>query len=195
MRKVKVAFAGDASVGKTCIIERIRMDSFSEEIESTVGAANCTVDIDTGDEGVFQFNIWDTAGQERYRALTPMYFQNAALIFLVFDLTKTETLEKISEFIDLFDGRAPDYAKVVLVGNKADLIDERAVSEKAGEDCAREIGAEFYFEVSAKTGMGVKDLFTRAALIQGLHVEKTVSDQLNIADGSSGGSKGSGGCC
>ena len=45
-----------------------------------------------------------------------------------------------------------------MVGNKYDLENERKVSTEEGEKKAEEIGAIFY-EVSAKIGYGIDDLF------------------------------------
>ena len=181
MRRVKAVFAGDAGVGKTSIISRIVDNTFVEGEEATVGAANCRVEIDTGENKV-DFNIWDTAGQERYRSLAPMYFSGAALAFLVFDLTSEESLKQVGSFVKLLQARAPEYVKFILVGNKSDLTNERVVSEQEGERCALEIEADFYIEVSAKTGMGVTDLFTRAAMIPNLHFEDELSEEIAVEE-------------
>ena len=41
----------------------------------------------------------------------------------------------------------------MLVGNKADLVEERKIQREHAEDYAREIGAD-YHEVSAKSNQG-----------------------------------------
>ncbi|MHA1475763.1 MAG: hypothetical protein ACTSQ5_11320, partial [Promethearchaeota archaeon] len=48
---------------------------------------------------------------------------------------------------------------LVLVGNKADLNDERVVSRREGQALALEIGADFYYETSAKTATNIEKLF------------------------------------
>lgn len=42
----------------------------------------------------------------------------------------------------------------VLVGNKADLSDDRQVSEQQGAELAKSLGVQF-FETSAKTGQNL----------------------------------------
>jgi len=42
-----------------------------------------------------KFNIWDTAGQEKYRALTQMYFRDANVALIIFDVTNKNTLEAV----------------------------------------------------------------------------------------------------
>lgn len=169
--RLKAVFVGEASVGKTCIVNRIAHDDFNENAEATVGAANVTVQINTGEQNV-EFNIWDTAGQERYRSLAPMYFSGAALAFLVFDVTSEKSFRALDTFYELLVQKSPEYVKFVVIGNKADLANEREVQAKQGDDYAMSIGAEFYIETSAKTGLGVKELFERAAMIPDLHFEK-----------------------
>lgn len=192
---VKLSLIGDMSVGKTCIIERILDNTFNAEKMPTVGANACSVDIDTVNEGVFRFNIWDTAGQAQYRNFTTIIYRDAALIFLVFDLTKLESFEAIYELMDMVNSNAVNDPKIVLIGNKADLINERKVSKEDAEECANEIGAEFYIEVSAKTGEGIKDLFTRAALIPGLQVQKDEQNRIRLEKNSSNGSNSNHFCC
>ena len=41
-----------------------------------------------------QIEVYDTAGQERYRTLTTKYFRDAVGVFIVFDVTNTDTFHK-----------------------------------------------------------------------------------------------------
>merc|ERR1712146_835352 len=70
---------------------------------------------------------------------------------------------------------------IILAGNMADLVDSRQVSTKEGEEMAKEMGATF-IEVSAKTGLGVQQLFEEiahrcAGLYVGPQVLVTVSKE------------------
>ena len=79
MRKgFKLVLLGDASVGKSSILVRFLHNKFSEEIETTVGAAFNTKTIESRGRQV-KFEIWDTAGQERFRSLAPMYYRPEGL--------------------------------------------------------------------------------------------------------------------
>lgn len=53
---------------------------------------------------------------------------------------------------------APKDVPFMLVGNKNDLEDERAVTEKEGDDFAKELGYPFK-EVSALTKDNIDDMF------------------------------------
>lgn len=39
--------------------------------------------------------VWDTAGQEKFQTLPAMYFKNVQGIILVYDITDTESFQKI----------------------------------------------------------------------------------------------------
>jgi small GTP-binding protein len=185
MPKVKTVFAGDAGVGKTCIIERAAHDSFRSSSYATVGATSATVSVRTeikGKDTTVIFNIWDTAGQEKYRSLAPMYFSGAHLAILVFDITQKQTFTVLHEFYDLMQQRAPPDCTYILVGNKSDLADQRQVTQDEAEEYRLQIGADFYFETSALKGSGVKEMFQKVAVAPGLTFETEEPDFIGIAD-------------
>lgn len=113
-------------------------------------------------EVTVKFEIWDTAGQERFRSLTPMYFRGAVAGLVVYDISSADTLRKARTWIqDLRKTR--DSLAIVLVGNKADLPDDkRQISTEEGEALAEEENIGF-FETSAKTGLNVKEVFDYVA--------------------------------
>ena len=57
----------------------------------------------------------------------------------------------------------------VLIGNKADLKDRRAVEKEQGEALAKEFGMAF-FETSARSGENVQEAF--------FHITKAIKDRL-----------------
>lgn len=72
--------------------------------------------------------IWDTAGQERYRAITNAYYRNAVGALLVYDITKYSTFQNIERWFAELREHAECNISVLLVGNKSDLRQSRAVS-------------------------------------------------------------------
>jgi small GTP-binding protein len=185
MPKVKAVFAGEAGVGKTCIIERAAHGCFKSNSFATVGATNASVNVACqldGQDATVTFNIWDTAGQEKYRSLTPMYFSGAHLAILVFDLTQKDSLQSLHEFHDLLQQRASADCLYVLVGNKSDLADKRQVGADQAEHFRLQIGADYYFETSALSGDGVREMFERLARAPGLVFEPEEPDYLGIVE-------------
>jgi small GTP-binding protein len=158
---MKVVVVGDTQVGKTCLVARLVTDQFHATGLPTIGAAFQNHIITTS-KGAVTLQIWDTAGQEKYRALTPMYYRNARAALVVFDVTNHQSFQALEEWITDLDSN-PDSVTLFLVGNKCDLEDDRVVTTNMAKDWADQHEAVTYVETSAKTGMGVIDLFTRVA--------------------------------
>ena len=42
--------------------------------------------------------IWDTAGQEKFRALTKIFYKDANVAILVYDITRKESFKEVKEY-------------------------------------------------------------------------------------------------
>ena len=108
-----------------------------------------------------KLTIWDTAGQERFRTLTSSYYRGAQGIALVYDVSRRDTFEALSQWLKEVDIYTPGGGSSVvklLVGNKIDKTD-RAVSLAEADAWAREKGMIF-LECSARTSVSIKQVFT-----------------------------------
>ena len=96
----KVVLLGESGVGKTCIISRYTNNTFEENIMSTTGASYCGKAMTFDEYGgkTIKFEIWDTAGQEKYRALTKIFYQDAAVAILVYDITRRKSFDEIKNY-------------------------------------------------------------------------------------------------
>lgn len=156
----KLLLVGEANVGKSSILLRFTDDSFTENQTSTIGVDFKVKMINTNTGKRIKVTIWDTAGQERFRTLTSSYYRGAHGIILVYDVTRRETFDALSQLLDEINIYTPGGgASVVklLVGNKVDLED-RVVSRKEGEAWAKHRGMLF-IESSAKTKVGIQQVF------------------------------------
>ena len=159
----KVVLLGEAGVGKTSIIARYVSNSFSDVIMSTTGAsfANKKVEIDSDHK--IKFQIWDTAGQERFRSLAKIFYQNASVAVLVYDITRRESFERLKEFwIKEIKENAPSDIILAIAGNKNDKYEFELVSLKEGKELAESINAIFK-STSAMESHGIEDLFKAIA--------------------------------
>jgi small GTP-binding protein len=159
---MKVVIVGDSTVGKTCLLSRLTTGQFNPTNLPTIGAAFQN-QIMTTSKGSVTLQLWDTAGQERYRALTPMYYRNAQVIVMVFDLTSSHSFNSLDDWKKDLEGKADRDVQLFLVGTKSDLVSERVVEPKSSRNFANRIGAVDYIETSSKTGAGVTSLFTKVA--------------------------------
>ena len=96
----KVVLLGESGVGKTCIIDRFINDNFDDN-QKTTGISTFIAKTMTFDE--FQgksvkFEIWDTAGQEKYRSLNKIFYKDAGVAILVYDITNSQSFEEIRQY-------------------------------------------------------------------------------------------------
>ncbi|KRX00131.1 P-loop containing nucleoside triphosphate hydrolase [Pseudocohnilembus persalinus] len=160
--KHKIIFLGDQYVGKTCIIERFMYDVFSEKSQATVGVDFLAKTLHIEDKNI-RLQIWDTAGQERFRSLIPSYLRDATCAFIVFDITKPTTFNNVEQWIKEYREIRGQDAICVLVANKVDLAMSREVTQEQGQKKAEENKMR-YFEISAKTGENIQNMFQTMAI-------------------------------
>jgi len=157
----KVVILGPSGVGKTSVVLQLQEKEFKRIVTPTVGSGVVTRDISTS-KGIIPLRIWDTAGEERYRSFTGLYSQGASGCIVMFDISDLESFQTIEEWIKLFQENCQDGACIFLAGNKTDLIEKRQVSFEMASLCASKLGLKYY-EVSAKTGENVDNLFSDLA--------------------------------
>ena len=155
--KYKMTFLGDQSVGKTSIMNRFLNDTFVEEYQATIGLdfQSKTVDIN---ETNINFLLYDIAGKEKFRNLIPIYTRDTNIYVFIYEITNKESFVHIENLLEEITIVNKLDCILVLIGNKKDLENNRAVTLKEGEDFAKEKGFIFS-EVSSKTGEGINDLF------------------------------------
>jgi small GTP-binding protein len=152
---LKIVVVGDSGVGKTCLLIRFVRDIFDEESQPTLGVEFLTKIVQTEKHRI-QLQLWDTAGQELFRSVTRGYYRGSAGALLLFDLTNRDSFESIARWLqDIRDVARADVV-TVLIGNKADLADQRQVTSEEAAAFAKENGMAF-FETSAKTGLNVAE--------------------------------------
>jgi len=158
---LKLVLIGDSGVGKTSLLLRFADDHFTESFVSTLGVDFRDRLVNTGDKFV-KLQIWDTAGQDRFKTITNAFYRSAQGVILVFDVTSMETYEHVEEWLSDGARNAPEGVPKMLVGNKADLADERKVEVEMAESMAERLGMP-YVETSAKNSTNVDAAFITMA--------------------------------
>ncbi len=153
---IRIALLGDSRVGKTNMIVRFVDNTFSYNIPSTMGYDCKSKIISIGKKKV-KVQIWDTVGQERYLSINKSFLQKLDGVILVYDITNLESFQNMKGWIDLVRDYK-DKIPIIIVGNKTDKKDDKIVSEKEGENLAKENNVEF-FETSALTGDNIENDF------------------------------------
>ncbi|EGD78334.1 Rab7 GTPase [Salpingoeca rosetta] len=169
---LKVIILGDSGVGKTSLMNQYVNRKFSNQYKATIGADFLTKEV-TVDDRLVTMQIWDTAGQERFQSLGVAFYRGADCCVLVFDVTVPRSFESLEAWRDEFliqaSPRDPEHFPFVVLGNKVDLKDNRAITENRAKSWCDEKGNIPYFETSAKEATKVETAFltiARAALQQ-----------------------------
>lgn len=161
LKKFKLVFLGEQSVGKTSLITRFMYDSFDNMYQATIGIDFLSKTMYLEDRTV-RLQLWDTAGQERFRSLIPSYIRDSSVAVVVYDISNAKSFQNTRKWIDDVRAERGNDVIIVLVGNKTDLNDKREVTTAQGEEEARKNNLMFV-ETSAKAGHNVKNLFKKIA--------------------------------
>jgi len=162
MKQRKVALMGFRSVGKSSLaiqfVQGQFVDSYDPTIENTF---NKTMKIKNEDFEVF---VVDTAGQDEYSIFPNQYAVDIHGYVLVYSIDSAKSFEIIQVLYDkIVDLLGNPKVPVIIVGNKADLEEEREVKKEDGEKLAKELSAVF-LETSAKDNLCVTDMFQNIVL-------------------------------
>ncbi|XP_078440983.1 ras-related protein Rab11D-like [Wolffia australiana] len=154
----KVVLIGDSAVGKSQILARFARNEFSLDSKATIGVEFQTRTLVIQHKSV-KAQIWDTAGQERYRAVTSAYYRGALGAMLVYDITRRQSFDHIPRWLEELRSHADKNLVIMLVGNKADLVDQRSVSTDDATEFAQKEGL-FFLETSALEATNIDSAFT-----------------------------------
>ncbi|XP_073306232.1 ras-related protein RABD2a isoform X2 [Primulina huaijiensis] len=129
----KLLLIGDSGVGKSCLLLRFADDSYLDSYISTIG-----VD--------FKIRTVEQDGK------------TIKLQIIVYDVTDQESFNNVKQWLSEIDRYASENVNKLLVGNKCDLADNRAVPYETAKAFADEIGIPF-METSAKNATNVEEAF------------------------------------
>ena len=160
----KMIVIGDSGVGKSCLTTKAVKNTFEEFYQATIGFEFLTFNLKMNDT-VVKLQIWDTCGQEVYRSLISNFYRNSSLAVLLYAIDNRESFINAENWLKELKGQASPDVKIMIVGNKCDLEDERKVSFDEGKEFKEKNHLDFFMETSAKTGVNVKNFLIEAAEI------------------------------
>ena len=158
----KMIVIGDAGVGKSSLTNRASKEKFLSDYSPTVGFEFLTFTTNI-DNKIIKLQIWDTCGQEVYRSLITNFYRNASLSMMVYAINNRESFLHINQWLKEVRVQSHPDVKILLIGNKADLENERAVTKDEAEKFKEENQILYFEETSAKTGLNAKEVFAEAA--------------------------------
>ena len=165
VKKIKLVFFGNSGAGKTCIVQRMKYNTFNYNTNLTIGAAFTLYTV----EDNIKIEIWDTAGQERFHSLLPLYARCAEIIIVVIDIEKNidEQFLKWNKYIQDNETLFSPNFKLILIFNKHDLNNDFEIPK----DIINQTQFNSITLVSAKSGYNI-DKFK-------LHLDVTVKKYID----------------
>ncbi|KAM9220415.1 rho-related GTP-binding protein RhoD [Dugong dugon] len=175
VQSAKVVLVGDGGCGKTSLLMVFAEGDFPENYTPTV-FERYNVNLQIKGKPV-HLQIWDTAGQEDYDRLRPLFYPDASVLLLCFDVTSPYS------FNNIFDRWYPEVSHfcketpIVIVGCKTDLRKDDSLVKKLrknglepvtynrGQEMARSVGAVAYLECSARLHDNIHAVFQEAAKV------------------------------
>jgi small GTP-binding protein len=171
---IKCVVVGDGAVGKTCLLIAYAKNEFPEDYVPTV-FDNYNAQVEVDDKEI-TLGLWDTAGQEDYDKLRPLSYPGTNVFILCFSVVNQASYDNVeAKWYPEIKKNCPD-TPIILCGTKIDLKEDRAfmdgltkkgqkaISAQQGEELAKRIKAVKYCECSAKTRVGLKEVFDEAIL-------------------------------
>ena len=156
----KLVLIGDFATGKTSLIRRFVDNQFSDDYLTTIGVKISRKNIRTEATEV-QALIWDIEGGISSKPLNNAYVAGAHGCIIVADITRSQTISNLKNYITLTQGAVS--IPVIIALNKSDLIaskEAEAIRENVAEDL--DARGRVYLS-SAKSGLNVETLFRHLA--------------------------------
>ena len=159
---LKIVILGDAGVGKTSLVNQFVSRTFKVDYRGTLGVQIIKKDVMINEDFNVRLLLWDVAGQDHYEKARHGYYEGASGALLIYDLTRFRSFDNIeAKWLKDFRNFVKQDIPYILIGNKCDLEDDRAVKESDAAELAKSINAIELLETSAKSGENVEDAFTK----------------------------------
>ncbi|GAA6065984.1 hypothetical protein Q7C36_020797 [Tachysurus vachellii] len=158
----KIVLVGDVGVGKTCVVQRFKTGTFIERQGNTIGVDFTMKTMEIQGKRV-KLQIWDTAGQERFRTITQSYYRSTNGAIITYDITKNATFLAVPKWMEDVKKYGGSNIATLLIGNKSDLTEERAVSLEEAQAMAHQLDFISAIETSAKDSSNVDEAFNKMA--------------------------------
>lgn len=157
---LKVILVGNASTGKTSIVDRYIKNIFINKKQATI-APNSLSKLIRKNNVIYRLHIWDIPGQDKSPALTSIFCKDSHGIIFCCDALVEQSrndiltwIKSIKEFIDISD------LPMIIMENKCDLLGDendynKGIEElKSFSDNNNFLGA---FRTSALNGYNVEN--------------------------------------
>ena|SRR3990167_850367 len=157
----KVVIIGDTGVGKTCLLTAFDTQMLWGDYIPTV-FDNFVVSMNLQGRPL-NLHFWDTAGQSEYDRLRQLSYPGTNFTLIAYSCANTHSFARVAKWKQEALAHMPE-AKLILVATKIDYCNshysegDKLITKEEGQQLAKTIGAIGFFETSALTGQGCRDL-------------------------------------
>lgn len=157
--KLKIIIFGDRGSGSRTLVLRLLTNLFVSELpefEMDFELKSLSVD---GKKVLVK--IWNFGEDERKRFLLPTFARGSQGGLFLYDITNYTSLAHIDDWLSIIrkETRADNSFPILVVGCKADLVEDREVPTADGIKIAQSRNTNGFIETSSKTGENVEKAF------------------------------------
>ncbi|GBM40399.1 GTP-binding protein Rhes [Araneus ventricosus] len=156
----RVVILGASGVGKTAIVQQFFYDRFPvDHIPTVEEMHSCSYNISGS---TLSLDVLDTSGYYEFPAMRRLAIKTGDAFILVYAIDDTESFRYVSSLRDMIlelRQKGEDPVPIVVVGNKCDLEDSRAVSKDITESVVTIDWENGFVEASAKENQNILQVF------------------------------------
>lgn len=162
----KICMLGSFGVGKTSLVRRYVYNMFDEKYLTTIGVQISQKQIPNlvhpRSKALVNLKLilWDLAHIEKFNEVIKNYYRGSHGAIVVYDLTRPESFERTTEFLQPFRETNPN-SRVVFAANKSDLLTPDHANRTLFLNKASPKGDEYCIFTSAKSGEHVEEAFAK----------------------------------
>jgi Ras-related protein Rab-11B len=154
---LKVLLIGHNDSGKITYLESFGNSWFEANTKLSIGISFEIKEIKIENLNI-KLQIWDLVTEDRWRDLVPFYCRGALGAILMFEISNSDTLQKLSKWIPIVRDNTSDIP-MILMGNNDVLNNPRQVSKEQALDYVRSEQLNGYFECNVITGENLNNTF------------------------------------
>lgn len=154
----KIILVGDQGVGKTALANTL---AFSDS--NSPQTKNQNIEMLWANYEIEKVKIcvqyWDIFADENFETMCSLFYKSASCIFLIFSVNDKKSFDNLtSKWMNNINNFVSEDALLILVGNKADLAENREVTPEEAEQFIYNNNFDNYFEVSANNNSQIDEL-------------------------------------
>ena len=172
--RFNIIIFGEVGCGKTSLVQRFATNVFVPNRKQGIGVEFEVKSFNLGKQKI-KLNIWNFGQEKRAKSVLPTYILGARGGLFMYDITNYFSLAHIDDWLSVIrkEKKAEDWFPIIMVGGKADLVNEREISTQEGREIAKSRGVDGFIECSSKSGENVEKTFkvlTRLMMFKSLNI-------------------------